>query len=81
MYQHFGRIYSEIGKENKLAFIYKKIQKKKKWNEMKTKPCIEWWDEDEWHEKWNLAFNNDDEKYVQYLQKRPNLGFKFKRIF
>ena len=47
MYPHFGRIDSEMGKENKLAFrnyiIYLYLQQKtlqKGWNEMKMKPCI-----------------------------------------
>ena len=46
MYLHFGHIYSEMGKENKLTcrnlIIYLQTKnKKKEWNEMKMKPCIE----------------------------------------
>ena len=45
MYLHFGHIYSEMGKENKLAFrnyiIYLPKKPQKIWNEMRTKPCIE----------------------------------------
>ena len=65
MYLHFGCIYSEMGKENKLTFrnyiIYlhlhlftTKKKNPKRWNEMKMKPCIEWWDEDEWDENKTL---------------------------
>ena len=42
MYPHFGHIYSEMGKENKLAFRnYIIYLHKKEWKEMKMKPCIE----------------------------------------
>ena len=58
MYLHFGHIYSEMGKENKLAFrnyiIYLPKKSQKIWNEMRTKPCIEQWDEEEWDENETL---------------------------
>ena len=53
MYLHFGRIHSGMGKENKLAFrnniiyLYLQPPPPQGWNEMKTKPCIEEWDENE----------------------------------
>ena len=59
-YPHFGRIYSEMGKENKLTLRnYIIYLQTKKMNEMR------------W--KWNLAFNSDDGKknytLENYLQK------------
>ena len=51
---------SDIRKQNRRSHVklhnilfFKK--EKMKWNEMRMKPCVEWWDEDEWHE--NEALN------------------------
>ena len=45
---------SNLWKENRRSHVkmYKFIFKKEKmkWNEMRKKPCVEYWDEDEWHE-------------------------------
>ena len=85
MYLHFGCIYSEMGKETSshleiISFIYKQ---KKEWNEMKTKPCIEWWDEDEWDENETLHLimmmvkkNYTLENYLQknYLHKKKQIN-------
>ena len=75
MYPHFGHIYSEMGKENKLAFrnyiIYLQTKKRMKWDENKTLHLIMRWGWMRW--KRNLAFNNDDGKknytLENYLQK------------
>ena len=82
MYPHFGHIYSEMGKENKLAcrncIIYLFIPKK----EIKQdgNEALYWkmrWEWMRW--KQNLAFNNDDIKktvqktiYKNYLKKKIN---------
>ena len=78
MYLHFGHIYSEMGKENKLAcrncIIYLP-KKEMKWNENKALHWIMRWEWMRW--KWNLAFNNDDGKklytktiFKNYLHKK-----------
>ena len=72
MYQHFGHIYSEMGKENKVAcrklsFIYKKNKKEMKWDENKALHWIMRWGWMRW--KQNLAFNNDDGKKTIYKNK------------
>ena len=75
MYLHFGHIYSEMGKENKLTFrnyiIYLQTKKRMKRDENETLHWIMRWGWMRW--KWNLAFNNDDgkKKYTleNYLQK------------
>ena len=38
---------SHVKLHNILFYFFKK--EKMKWNEMRTKPCVEKWDEDEWH--------------------------------
>ena len=75
MYPHFGRIYSEMGKENKLVFrnyiIYLQTKKRMKRDEKETLHWIMRWGWMRW--KRNLAFNNDDGKknytLENYLQK------------
>ena len=61
MYPHFGHVYSEITSLHLeiISFIYINIylqlkKNQKRWNEMKTKPCIEQWDEEEWDENETL---------------------------
>ena len=90
MYPHFGHIYSEMGKENKLAFrnyiIYlhlhlfttKKNPKKMKWDENETLHWIMRWGWMRW--KWNLAFNNDDGKKKLYTWKLFAKNYLHKKI-
>ena len=84
---HFGRIHSEMGKENKLAFRNYMIyliftrkpppQKRMKWDENETLHWIMRWGWMGW--KRNLAFNNDDGKklYINYLHKKINKKFNY----
>ena len=71
MYLHFGHIYSEMEKENKLTCRNCIIYLPKKRNEMRWKQSLALNNETRMNEmKMNLAFNNDDGKklYKNYLQ-------------
>ena len=41
---------SDVKFHNILFYLFFIKKEKMKWNEMRTKPCVEQWDEDEWHE-------------------------------